>query len=327
MFENIIRDNRVKRYFTHDEIKDLARRYNVNAGIIDLSVKKALESNKKTKNSFIGALKIGLDSYMELINGSKKVCDADMIESAYSLDGMNIHGNIDTVIDQVEKFSNHLIDSQQCIVKNMNLLFYGPPGTGKSELARYIGNKLDREVISKRLSDILSPFVGMAEKNIRSAFDEAEREEAILVIDEADSLMFSRKKAIRSWESSQTNEFLTAMERFKGILICTTNMIKEIDNASIRRFNFKIKFDCLEPEGNVIFYNKLLFPLIKTPIDADMIKSLRRIENLAPGDFKTVRDRFAFYPQEELGHQVFVEALAEEAEIKNIHNNKRCIGF
>jgi SpoVK/Ycf46/Vps4 family AAA+-type ATPase len=327
LFENIIRDNRVKRYFTHDDIKDLARKYNVNAGIIDLSVKKALESNKKTKNGFIGALKIGLDSYMELINGSKKVCDADMIESAYSLDGMNIHGNIDTVIDQVEKFSNHLVESQQCVVKNMNLLFYGPPGTGKSELARYIGNKLDREVISKRLSDILSPFVGMAEKNIRSAFDEAEREEAILVIDEADSLIFSRKKAIRSWESSQTNEFLTAMERFKGILICTTNMIKEIDNASIRRFNFKIKFDCLEPEGNVIFYNKLLFPLIKTPINADIIKLLRRIENLAPGDFKTVRDRFAFYPQEELGHQVFVEALTEEAEIKYNHNNKRCIGF
>jgi len=85
--------------------------------------------------------------------------------------------------------------------------------------------------------------------------------------------------------------------------------------------------DLLEPEGNVIFYNKLLFPLIKTPINADMIKSLRRIENLTPGDFKTVRDRFAFYPQEGLGHQVFVEALAEEAEIKNIYNNKRCIGF
>ena len=160
-----------------------------------------------------------------------------------------------------------------------------------------------------------------------NAFDEAEREEAILVIDEAASLIFSRSKATQSWESSQTNEFLTAMERCKGILICTTNMIKEIDNASIRRFNFKIKFDCLKPEGNVIFYNKLLFPLIKTPIDADMIKSLRQIENLAPGDFKTVRDRFAFYPQEELGHQIFVEALAEEAEIKYNHNNKRCIGF
>ena len=100
-------------------------------------------------------------------------------------------------------------------------------------------------------------------------------------------------------------------------------MIKEIDNASIRRFNFKIIFDCLEPEGNVIFYNKLPFSLTKTPIDVDMIKLLKRIENLSPGDFKTVRDRFAFYPQEELGHQIFVEALEEEAEIRYNHNNKR----
>ena len=86
--------------------------------------------------------------------------------------------------------------------------------------------------------------------------------------------------------------------------------------------------DLLEPDGNVIFYNKLLFPLIKTPINSDMIKSLRRIENLAPRDFKTVRDRFGFYPQEELGHQIFIEALAEEAEIKNIHeNNRYALGF
>jgi adenylate kinase family enzyme len=37
---------------------------------------------------------------------------------------------------------------------NMNLLFYGPSGSGKSELARYIAEKLDREIICKRVSDI-----------------------------------------------------------------------------------------------------------------------------------------------------------------------------
>ena len=43
---------------------------------------------------------------------------------------------------------------------NMNLLFCGPPGCGKSELARYIGERLAREIICKRVSDIQSMYVG-----------------------------------------------------------------------------------------------------------------------------------------------------------------------
>ena len=49
----------------------------------------------------------------------------------------------------------------------MNLLFYGPPGTGKSELARYIGNRLQREIICKRASDVIDCYVGETEKNIK----------------------------------------------------------------------------------------------------------------------------------------------------------------
>ncbi len=76
----------------------------------------------------------------------------------------------------------------------MNLLFHGPPGTGKSELARYIAKRLDREIICKRASDILDPYVGMTERKIREPFEEAEREEAILVIDEADTMLFNRER-------------------------------------------------------------------------------------------------------------------------------------
>jgi transitional endoplasmic reticulum ATPase len=39
------------------------------------------------------------------------------------------------------------------------------------------------------------------------------------------------------------------MERFRGILICTTNRLMDLDQASIRRFNFKIGFSYLKPEG------------------------------------------------------------------------------
>jgi SpoVK/Ycf46/Vps4 family AAA+-type ATPase len=152
---------------------------------------------------------------------------SDTVEKAYSLDGLNITGDIDLVMEQMERFDRFLRGPDRERTMNMNLLFYGPPGTGKSELARYIGERLDREIISRRASDILDKWVGESEKRIRAAFEEAEKDEAILVMDEVESILFSRERAERSWEISHTNEFLTCMERFRGILICTSNRLKE----------------------------------------------------------------------------------------------------
>lgn len=327
LFENIIRANRVKRFFSKAHIEALARKYNVNAGTIDISLKKAIESGVKSKAELQQSFALGLEAYLSMVKAPKAIHEEEGIENNYSLEGLNIGADIRTDIRMLEKFSDHLRNPGTHAVRNMNLLFYGPPGTGKSELARHIAYRLNRKCVCKRLSDILSPYVGVAEKNIRSAFEEAEKEEAVLVLDEADSLLFSRTKAIRSWETSQTNEFLTAMERYKGILICTTNMMEEIDNASIRRFSRKIKFDYLEPEGNINFYKKFLQPLLKQPIDNATRSALLSLKYLTPGDFKTVRDQFAFYPRKENTPEGFLNALRGEVEMKQNGISKKPIGF
>jgi hypothetical protein len=100
-----------------------------------------------------------------------------------------------------------------------HILLYGPPGTGKSELARYIADTLNRELICKRSSDLLDPFAGMTERNLAPAFFEAESQEAVLVMDEVDSILASRDKAHHTWEVRVTDELLAQMERFRGILI------------------------------------------------------------------------------------------------------------
>ena len=210
---------------------------------------------------------------------------------------------------------------------NMNLLFYGPPGTGKSELGRYIASYLDKEIVLKRASDLKSKWVGESEKNLKAAFEEATSNDSILIIDEVDSMLFSRDRAERSWEISFTNEFLTQMERFSGIMICTTNRITDLDVASIRRFNHKIGFDFLKPQGNLIFYETLLSPLLPVSLSEKLKLRLKEIKGLAPGDFKIVRDRFAFFPEEELKHEELVKALNDEVNMKNIHQGSKAIGF
>ena len=140
-------------------------------------------------------------------------------------------------------------------------------------------------------------------------------------------MLFSRERAQRSWEGSFTNEFLTRMEHFRGTLVCTTNRMTDLDEASIRRFNRKIRFDYLTAEGNVVFYDKLLAGLLPGPPDEHNRAALRRLSNLAPGDFKNMRDRFSLVDSSNLNHALLVKALEEESKLKVLHFGKHSIGF
>ena len=82
----------------------------------------------------------------------------------------------------------------------IRMLFYGLSGTGKTELARYMSQKLEKDILLKRASDILGMFVGESEKNIRQAFEEAEQTNSILLFDEADSFFADRNNAQHIWE-------------------------------------------------------------------------------------------------------------------------------
>lgn len=324
-WKSILNKHRLKNSFSDEELEELSK-YPVNTDVIDRCVKTAIEIALPEKSNLKEIVRKNVEAQMELIKN--KPNNKDKIENNYSLEGLNVEGDLPTMMRQMEAFDKYLQDSNKSLNRNFDLLFYGPPGTGKSELARYIGKHLEREIMCKRASDIVSPWVGETEQNLSKVFRKAEAEEAILIMDEADSFLYKRESAIRSWEISRTNEFLTQMERFRGILICTTNMLQGLDSASIRRFNHKIKFDYLQPEGNIIFYQKLLASLVSNPINANIENELRSIRQLTPGDFRIVRDRYSFYKPQEINHQTMVWALSKEASIKQFQRDggKR-IGF
>ena len=92
-------------------------------------------------------------------------------------------------------------------------------------------------------------YVGQAEKNIKRAFSEATADRAILVIDEVDSLLMSRSSANQHHEVTLVNQLLSCLDCFDGIVVATTNNLDSIDNAALRRFDFKIRFQALSTEN------------------------------------------------------------------------------
>ncbi len=122
------------------------------------------------------------------------------------------------------------------------LCFYGPPGTGKTEFAHVLASAMNRELVVKRSSDILSPYVGQTEINLARIFDELDVDRAVLLLDEVDSLLRRRDLARHAWEVTQVNELLQQIEAFPGILIAATNRVEELDPAVLRRFDFKLHF-------------------------------------------------------------------------------------
>ena len=121
------------------------------------------------------------------------------------------------------------------------LCLYGPPGTGKTAYGRWLAQQLDVPLLVKRASDLMSAYVGENEKNIARAFRDAERDGALLLIDEVDSFLQDRRGAQRGWEVSLVNEMLTQTESFSGVFIASTNLMGGLDQAALRRFDLKVK--------------------------------------------------------------------------------------
>jgi hypothetical protein len=170
-----------------------------------------------------------------------------------------------------------------------SLAFHGIPGTGKTSLANHIASVLDRPLLAKRVSDLSSKWIGETEKCIADMFQEATAENAVLLLDEGDSFLRDRRLAKSPWEVTQVNELLQQMESHKGIFICATNLIDDIDPAALRRFTFKVKFLPLDDLRRTKMFTACALPVPGADIPQEIQARLQALDHLAPGDFATVR--------------------------------------
>ena len=276
-------------------LEGLSKQYQTNAGGIAMVLENVKRMRPK-KDDVPGLIDRLMKPHCELMGtqntGTPKKDDILKTSSDYSLEGLNIRGAValDRIIDAVRRFREEKDGAGDPDRPRMNLLLWGPPGTGKTEFVKHLGSTLGAKVVVKMGSDLLSMWVGGTEHNIKAAFAKAEEDNAILFLDEIDGLVQDRSGAQRSWEVTQVNELLHQMENFKGVMVGATNFMANLDAAIMRRFTFKLQFDYLDEAGKRIFFERMF----KTHLTDAEAARLAGIANLAPGDFRTVRQSFHY---------------------------------
>ena len=231
--------------------------------------------------------------------------------------------NLDYVAcnDNIHRISEGLKQSRKG-----RICCYGPSGTGKTAWAAWLAEQLDMPLLLKQGSDLLNPYVGGTEQNIAQAFEQAKADNALLVLDEVDTFLFSREGANRSWERSQVNEMLTQIERFEGVMVVSTNLIEVLDPAALRRFDLKLKFDYLTLKQRLGFAKQQAEILGLPLLSEENLNQIESLNLLTPGDFAAVARRHQFSPFQKV--QDWLSALQGECEVKPAFSaTTRRIGF
>lgn len=203
------------------------------------------------------------------------------------------------------------------------LCLYGPPGTGKTAYAAWLADALERPLVRKTVAELSSCWVGETEKNIAEAFKQAKRDNAVLLIDEADSFLRDRTLSRASWESTMVNEMLTQLEAFSGYFIATTNLLDTLDRASLRRFDLKAKFDYLRPDQCLLLAETFLEQK-GLELDAAARRLIDNWFTVTPGDFAALDRQCRFRKLQSA--EDFMARLADELEVKGVAPTRR-IGF
>ncbi len=267
------------------QVSDLARRHPVSPAQLAGAVRSAASLGAQGEVDLALVERI-IEPVERLVLGQEPPAVDTLSTGAYDLRVVNADADLEALASQLEGWEPRG-------GQGISICMYGPPGTGKSEFAAHLARRSGRELHRHMASDLLSKYVGETEQFIARAFRRAGREGAVLLLDEADSFLRDRRGAHHSWEVTQVNELLQQLERYPGIVVCTTNLMGDLDQAAMRRFVFKVQLGYLRRgQARIMARNTLeALGITGEALQGPEVERMAARPGLTPGDFAAVARR------------------------------------
>lgn len=140
------------------------------------------------------------------------------------------------------------------------LNMHGPAGTGKTMCAHAIAKKLGKKLLALNYSEIESKYLGDSAKNLKRAFETAEKTDSVMFFDEADSFLGKRVENIGSSTDQALNslrsQMLILLEEHNGVVLFATNLVSNFDPAFNSRIQKHIKFELPNKEARIEIIKK-----------------------------------------------------------------------
>lgn len=168
------------------------------------------------------------------------------------------------------------------------LNFHGQPGTGKTLAAHAIASKINRPILVASYAQIESMYHGEGPKNVEAIFIAAERDGALLFIDEADSLLSKRLTNVNQGSeqaiNSMRSQLLICLERFRGVVIFSTNLVENYDRAFETRVRH-VKFPMPDEKCRQQIWRKHL-PQKLPGVKNISVEELSKVDDVCGRDIK-----------------------------------------
>jgi len=234
------------------EIEDLASRFGLGSGDIFSVSKLARTRARLAGNGQPDSVKNHVDAACSVVMRRSTSHFTSVITPRRGPDDLVLRTDLHAQVVEVAKFFRlrqrvdqdwgfgHLAQGG-----GMKALFTGEPGTGKTLAAEVIAGLLGVSLYKVDLSCVVSKWVGETEKNLESAFREAEESHSVLLFDEAEALFGSRSEVQHGtdrYANLEVSYLLQRLESSPGLIVLASNVKDLIDSAFVRRFQVIVHF-------------------------------------------------------------------------------------
>jgi SpoVK/Ycf46/Vps4 family AAA+-type ATPase len=124
-------------------------------------------------------------------------------------------------------------------------MLLGPPGCGKTITAHALAHELGLPLFIVKLDALFTKYLGETASKLRLVFDAIERQRAIFLFDEFDSIGLARGSEHDVAEMRRVlNSFLVFTDNMRGpsLVITASNHASALDPALFRRFDDIIEY-------------------------------------------------------------------------------------